>query len=144
MKFSSRIPALLAYFLVALAAGCQGNRPDGRELVIALAVFPGEAAHYRSFVGDFERREHAHVEIVAQSYDDILRALRAEASAGHGRLDIAGLGRFAPRARFYRLARAGPEPRVGRVPRDVGARSAGARIGLDPFQLAVCDGLPGG
>ncbi len=90
MKFSSRIPALFAYFL-ALVAGCQGNRPDGRELVIALAVFPGEAAHYRSFVGDFERREHVHVEIVAQSYDDILRALRAEASAGHGRLDLAEL-----------------------------------------------------
>ena len=91
MKFSSRIWALFAYFLVALATGCQGNRPDGRELVIALAVFPGEAAHYRSFVSDFERREHVHVEIVPQSYDDILRALRAEASAGHGRLDLAEL-----------------------------------------------------
>jgi ABC-type glycerol-3-phosphate transport system substrate-binding protein len=91
MKFSSRISALFVYFLIALAAGCEGNRPDGRELVIALAVFPGEAAHYRSFVSDFERREHVHVEIVAQSYDDILRALRAEASAGHGRLDLAEL-----------------------------------------------------
>ncbi len=91
MKLSSRIPALFACFLIALAVGCEGKRPDGRELVIALAVFPGEAAHYRSFVSDFERREHAHVEIVAQSYDDILRALRAEASAGHGRLDLAEL-----------------------------------------------------
>jgi ABC-type glycerol-3-phosphate transport system substrate-binding protein len=91
MKFSSRIPALFACFLIALAAGCEGNRPGGRELVIALAVFPGEAARYRSFVGDFERREHVHVEIVAQSYDDILRALRAEASAGHGRIDLAEL-----------------------------------------------------
>ncbi len=91
MKLSSRIPALFACFLIALAVGCEGKRPDGRELVIALAVFPGEAAHYRSFVSDFERREHVHVEIVAQSYDDILRALRAEASAGHGRLDLAEL-----------------------------------------------------
>jgi ABC-type glycerol-3-phosphate transport system substrate-binding protein len=91
MKLSWRISALFACFLIALAAGCEGNRPGGRELVIALAVFPGEAAHYRSFVSDFERREHVHVEIVAQSYDDILRALRAEASAEHGRLDLAEL-----------------------------------------------------
>ena len=91
MKSSSRISALFVYFLIALAAGCEGNRPDGRVLVIALAVFPGEAAHYRSFVSDFERREHVHVEIVAQSYDDILRALRAEASAEHGRVDLAEL-----------------------------------------------------
>lgn len=91
MKLSSRISVLFVYFLIALAAGCEGNRPEGRELVVALAVFPGEAAHYRSFVSDFERREHVHVEIVAQSYDDILRALQAEASAGHGRIDIAEL-----------------------------------------------------
>jgi ABC-type glycerol-3-phosphate transport system substrate-binding protein len=83
------IPALMG--ILAVANGCRGSGTDARELTIALAVFPAEAAHYHEFVRDFEARQHVHIEFVAQSYSDILRALHAEAGAGRGRLDLVEL-----------------------------------------------------
>jgi len=56
-----------------------------------LALFPEEARRYRQFAGDFERRSHIHLSLVAQSYVDILHALEAEAGAGRGALDLVEL-----------------------------------------------------
>jgi trehalose/maltose transport system substrate-binding protein len=72
-------------------AGCRVNVAHRRVLRIALAVFPDEAARYRRFVREFERRERVRIVLVAQSYGDILRAMLAEGSAGRGRLDLAEL-----------------------------------------------------
>jgi ABC-type glycerol-3-phosphate transport system substrate-binding protein len=58
---------------------------------MALALFPAEARHYEDFAADFEHRSGIHLRLVAQSYDDILRALQAEAAAGRGALDLVEL-----------------------------------------------------
>jgi trehalose/maltose transport system substrate-binding protein len=87
----SPVVALAAGALLFAMAGCRANVERRRVLTIALAVFPDEAARYRRFVREFERREHAHVILVAQSYADILRAMLAEGSAGRGRLDLVEL-----------------------------------------------------
>lgn len=76
---------------VFVAAGCRAGTGRRRVLTIALAVFPNEAARYREFVREFEHREHVRVVLVAQSYNDILRAMLAEGTAGHGRLDLVEL-----------------------------------------------------
>jgi ABC-type glycerol-3-phosphate transport system substrate-binding protein len=77
--------------LVALLAGCSSAPHGGRNLTIALAVFPTEAARYRAFLAKFEKAHNVHIDIVAQSYGDILRALRAEAGGGRGALDLVEL-----------------------------------------------------
>jgi ABC-type glycerol-3-phosphate transport system substrate-binding protein len=83
--------ALIVLALVGLA-GCEPKPPaSSGELTLALAIFPGEARRYRAFLRDFERRNHVKVDLIAQSYDDILRALLAEGSAGRGSLDLAEL-----------------------------------------------------
>ncbi len=74
-----------------MLGGCNAPRATGRQLTVALAVFPEEAAHYRNFLAEFERSRKVHVDIVAQSYIDILRALGAEAGAGRGALDLVEL-----------------------------------------------------
>ncbi|MFZ0888826.1 MAG: extracellular solute-binding protein [Candidatus Binataceae bacterium] len=79
----------LAFSLIA--AGCRANRGSPHELTIALAVFPGEAGHYLAFARDFETSHRVRITLVAQSYGDILRVLRAEAGAGRGKLDIVEL-----------------------------------------------------
>jgi multiple sugar transport system substrate-binding protein len=78
--------------LLTLIFGCRPSGNSGeRRLTVALALFPVEAEHYREFLHDFESTKRVHVEIIAQSYSDILRAMRAEAAAGHGRLDVVEL-----------------------------------------------------
>jgi len=95
---------LLVPIVIALAlAGCERPK-EARTLTIALAVFPDEASRYRFLLHDFESREHVKVNLIAQSYGDILRALLAEATAHRGRLDIveldlAALGRAHEAAR---------------------------------------------
>jgi ABC-type glycerol-3-phosphate transport system substrate-binding protein len=72
-----------------LVAGCRTSvAPD--QLNIALAVFPDEAARYGSFVTDFEAQHHVHVKVLAQTYTDILQAMRVQAGS-HGSLDLAEL-----------------------------------------------------
>jgi ABC-type glycerol-3-phosphate transport system substrate-binding protein len=68
-------------------AGCTSDN----TLTFAAALLPGELSVYRAVVDDFERREGIKVDIVAQQYADIRRALAAEAIAGSGSLDLVEL-----------------------------------------------------
>ncbi|MFZ1886424.1 MAG: extracellular solute-binding protein [Candidatus Binataceae bacterium] len=83
----------LACFALALAAlaGCRGAEPARGQLNLALAVFPSEAAHYADFVSTFEAAHHVRINIVAQSYGDILQALRVQAQSRRGSLDLVEL-----------------------------------------------------
>ncbi|HWX30730.1 MAG TPA: extracellular solute-binding protein, partial [Steroidobacteraceae bacterium] len=75
--------------LAMLVCGCRSSAaPD--QLNIALAVFPDEAASYRAFVTAFESEHHVRVKILAQTYSDILEAMRVQA-ASHGALDLVEL-----------------------------------------------------
>ena len=79
----------LALLLVMLLAGCRAS-PAHEQLNIALALFPDEAARYRAFAADFETQNHVHVNVLAQTYTDILQAMRVQA-AGRGSLDLVEL-----------------------------------------------------
>jgi ABC-type glycerol-3-phosphate transport system substrate-binding protein len=69
-----------------LVAGCRTSPPPD-QLNIALAVFPDEAARYGEFVEDFESQHHVRVKVLAQTYSDILQAMRVQAGS-HGSLDL--------------------------------------------------------
>ena len=75
--------------LAMLLAGCRTS-PAPEQLNIALAVFPDEAARYKAFVTDFESEHHVSVNVLAQTYGDILQAMRVQA-ASHGSLDLVEL-----------------------------------------------------
>jgi ABC-type glycerol-3-phosphate transport system substrate-binding protein len=75
-------------FAVLFLCGC---RPRSETLTAALALLPGELPAYRSVVADFERDSGIEVVVVPQQYADIRRALRAEALAGSGTLDLVEL-----------------------------------------------------
>src|SRR5215469_12312059 len=90
-RLRSVCAARLLCCLVAAIAGCAKPAARGPSLTVALALFPEEARRYRQFAGDFERRSHIHLSLVAQSYVDILHALEAEAGAGRGALDLVEL-----------------------------------------------------
>ena len=77
---------LLALIFGMLLAGCRTS-PAPDQLNIALAVFPDEAARYESFVADFESQHHVHVKVFAQTYTDILQAMRVQAGS-RGSLDL--------------------------------------------------------
>jgi arabinogalactan oligomer / maltooligosaccharide transport system substrate-binding protein len=79
----------LALVLAMLLAGCRTSAAT-QQLNIALAVFPDEAARYEAFVTDFESQHHVHVNVLAQTYTDILQAMRVQA-ASHGSLDLVEL-----------------------------------------------------
>ncbi len=79
----------LALLLAILFAGCHTPAASD-QLNIALAVFPDEAARYEAFVADFESQHHVNVNILAQTYTDILQAMRVQA-ASHGSLDLVEL-----------------------------------------------------
>ena len=72
-----------------LLAGCRAT-PAPEQLNIALAVFPDEAARYDRFVADFESQHHVRVNVLAQTYTDILQAMRVQA-ASRGSLDLVEL-----------------------------------------------------
>ena len=75
--------------LAILLAGCHAA-PAPEQLNIALAVFPDEAARYDGFVADFESQHHVRVNVLAQTYTDILQAMRVQA-ASRGSLDLVEL-----------------------------------------------------
>jgi ABC-type glycerol-3-phosphate transport system substrate-binding protein len=75
--------------LAILLAGCRAA-PAPEQLNIALAVFPDEAARYDGFVADFESQHHVRVNVLAQTYTDILQAMRVQA-ASRGSLDLVEL-----------------------------------------------------
>ena len=75
--------------LAILLAGCH-TAPAPEQLNIALAVFPDEAARYDGFVADFESQHHVRVNVLAQTYTDILQAMRVQA-ASRGSLDLVEL-----------------------------------------------------
>lgn len=77
---------LIALVTCALSA-CAGDN----TLTFAAALLPGELPVYRTVVDEFERRAGIRVDIVAQQYADIRRALAAEALAGRGSLDLVEL-----------------------------------------------------
>lgn len=77
--------------VIALAAGCARPAPGAAQLNLALAVFPTEARQYQEFAADFTSHSGVHINLIAQSYVDILRALQAEAAAGRGALDLVEL-----------------------------------------------------
>jgi ABC-type glycerol-3-phosphate transport system substrate-binding protein len=79
----------LTLVVAMLVSGCHSS-PAPDQLNIALAVFPDEAASYRTFVADFESRHHVHVNVLAQTYSDILQAMRVQA-ASRGSLDLVEL-----------------------------------------------------
>src|SRR5260370_28713977 len=79
----------LTLVLAILVSGCHSS-PTPDELNIALAVFPDEAARYRAFVTSFESRHNVHVKVLAQTYSDILQAMRVQA-ASRGSLDLVEL-----------------------------------------------------
>ena len=83
--------ALAAAWIAAGLAGCGRSAPPRAQLNLALAVFPGEAARYARVVAPFELAHRARVNIVAQSYGDILEAIRVQARARRGSLDLAEL-----------------------------------------------------
>jgi ABC-type glycerol-3-phosphate transport system substrate-binding protein len=64
--------------------------PAPDQLNIALAVFPDEAARYGAFVAGFESQHHVRVNVLAQTYSDILQAMRVQA-ASRGSLDLVEL-----------------------------------------------------
>jgi len=61
------------------------------ELTVAVALLPSELPVYRAVVGEFERATGRRVVVVPQQYADIRRALRAEAGARTGTLDLVEL-----------------------------------------------------
>jgi ABC-type glycerol-3-phosphate transport system substrate-binding protein len=77
---------LLAMALAVFLVGCETS-PAPDQLNIALAVFPDEAARYESFVAHFESQHHVHVKVFAQTYTDILQAMRVQARS-RGSLDL--------------------------------------------------------
>jgi ABC-type glycerol-3-phosphate transport system substrate-binding protein len=79
----------LAFVLAMLVAGCHTS-PEPDQLNVALAVFPDEAARYATFVAGFESQHHVHVKVFAQTYTDILQAMRVQAGS-HGSLDLVEL-----------------------------------------------------
>jgi len=79
----------LALALGMLLAGCRAAPAPG-QINVALAVFPDEAARYDTFVADFELQHHVHVNVLAQTYPDILQAMRVQA-ASRGSLDLVEL-----------------------------------------------------
>lgn len=82
----------LATLALALSgAGCARKGAPAVQLNVALAVFPNEAANYRRFVRPFEAASGAHVNLIAQSYSDILDVLRASAGTSRGSLDLVEL-----------------------------------------------------
>ena len=72
------------------AVGRMPRSPAPEQLNIALAVFPDEAASYDGFVADFESQNHVRVNVLAQTYTDILQAMRVQA-ASRGSLDLVEL-----------------------------------------------------
>lgn len=92
-KCAVRVCAAIACLAIAIAAlaGCRGAEPARGQLNLALAVFPSEAARYADFVSPFEAAHHVRINIVAQSYGDILQALRVQARGRRGSLDLVEL-----------------------------------------------------
>ena len=77
--------------LPGFGTACQKPAVKGPSLNVALALFPEEARRYQKFAAEFERRSGLRLNLIAQSYIDILRALEAEAGAGRGQLDLVEL-----------------------------------------------------
>jgi hypothetical protein len=69
--------------------------------MVAVALLPSELPAYRALIADFEADTGARVQVVAQQYAEIRRALAAEAAGGRGALDLVELD-------VYSLAAAAP------------------------------------
>jgi ABC-type glycerol-3-phosphate transport system substrate-binding protein len=83
-------PLYVSLLFLILAGGCDGTGTDHEQLNLALAVFPSEAARYRTFVSEFEAEHRVRINIIAQGYGDILQAMRVQAE-GRGNLDLVEL-----------------------------------------------------
>ena len=103
VRHSSRsaLALIVAALLAVCLAGCRARESGRAQLNIALGVFPSEAARYARFVSSFEAAHHVRVNLVAQTYGDILQALRVQSASRRGsldlvELDLAMLGRARP------------------------------------------------
>jgi ABC-type glycerol-3-phosphate transport system substrate-binding protein len=89
-RATSGWPGVAALAFALILAGCRFAHHAGRELSVAFALFPSEAARYHAFAAEFERREQVTVNIIPQAYGDILQAMRVQ-TVGHGALDLVEL-----------------------------------------------------
>ena len=78
----------LLILVVLLPLAC---RPPVRTLTVAAALLPSELPAYREMLRGFERASGWKVVVVPQQYADIRRALKAQAHAGAGTLDLVEL-----------------------------------------------------
>lgn len=91
-----KVRGLLAYLVltalgVAMGTGfpaCGGAGSEEGPVTIAVALLPGERESYARLLGEFTDSTGIEIELVAQQYQQIRDALRAEAIAGMGELDI--------------------------------------------------------
>jgi ABC-type glycerol-3-phosphate transport system substrate-binding protein len=79
----------LAFGLIA--GGCGAPHVPRRSLTVAMALLPGEAIRYRKILADFESVSGTEVQLVTETYGDILHLLEAESRAGRGRFDLVEL-----------------------------------------------------
>jgi len=102
-----------------------------RPVTLAIALLPSELPGYRAVLADFEAETGLRVQVVAQQYAEIRRALAAESAGGGGALDLVELD-------VYSLAAAAPL--VAPLP----AEALGPELAaLEPAALAAgrSDGL---
>jgi ABC-type glycerol-3-phosphate transport system substrate-binding protein len=90
-SFVAGLSARGASVILLLCCACLDGCWRDRGLTFAAALLPGELPVYRSVVAGFEKREGVRVDVIAQQYADIRRALSAEALAGSGSLDLVEL-----------------------------------------------------
>jgi ABC-type glycerol-3-phosphate transport system substrate-binding protein len=87
-----RVQRILLGMLVALCGGatssCTGPGSDHGNITIAVALLPSEGAAYARILEEFSDSTGIGVELVVQQYQQIREALRAEAAAGFGQLDV--------------------------------------------------------
>jgi len=76
---------LLLMVPVLLGLSCQGGEDSVKAYI---AILPSEKEEYVKLVKEFEEETGIKVEVVAQQYADIKRALEAEVSAGRGEADV--------------------------------------------------------
>ena len=136
------IRAGVAVLAAALLWGCTRSSPS---LTVVMALLPGELPVVRSVLADFERERGIEVQLVAQQYAEIRRAVAAESAAARGTIDLAEFDVYslAPvAAQMMDLRRpdaGGPHPALGDIlpALEPAARRAGALDGLRFLPLRV-------
>lgn len=119
---------LTLLLLLLLVVGCTQRR---ESLVVVMALLPGELPVVRSVLADFEQATGMEVQLVAQQYAEIRRAVAAEAAAGRGTIDLAEFD-------VYSLL---PASRHMRPMEDVGTAEVLAALEAETVRAGRIDGL---